>query len=67
MTTKQWLRRARGIDREIDALIEAKEQELARLLSITAKTRHWYFSVKRQRLLLHMTFLHLRHSQTAFP
>lgn len=37
MTTKQWLRRARGIDREINALIEAKEQELARLLSVTAK------------------------------
>ena len=37
MTTKQWLRQARGIDREINALLEARQQELQRILSITAK------------------------------
>lgn len=37
MTTKQWLKQARGIDREINALMEARQQELSRLLSVTAK------------------------------
>ena len=36
MTAKQWLNRARNVDREIDVLIKAKERERDRLLSITA-------------------------------
>ena len=37
MTTKQFLKQARGIDREIKALEDARQQELARVLSVTAK------------------------------
>lgn len=40
MTTKeakQWLWRARGIDREIESLIKTREKEYARLTSITSQ------------------------------
>lgn len=35
MTARQFLRRARGVDREIDTLIEAKQRTRDRLLQIT--------------------------------
>jgi len=37
MTVKQWLRQARGINREINVLLEARQQEYQRILSVTAK------------------------------
>ena len=36
MTTKEWLRRARYIDREISSLLEARQVALARAVSATA-------------------------------
>lgn len=37
MNIKSWLSRARNIDREIDGLIEQRERERERILSITQK------------------------------
>lgn len=36
MNTKQWLSRGRGINREIDALLETKRQMYEQLISITS-------------------------------